>query len=425
MNDHLRCANCSLEYPIYEQRYRCVCGGTLDVQRDLDTITLTTDILDQRRNSSDPLDRSGVWRFRELILPLEDRALRSAVVSRGEGNTHLYDASTIGASLGLDRLWLKHEGENPTGSFKDRGMTAGITMARHFGMNQVACASTGNTSASMASYAARSGMGAVVFIPEGKIAYGKLSQALAYGAKTIQINGDFDDAMALVQDVCAEEGIYLLNSVNPFRIEGQKAIGYEIMQDLNWVVPDWIVLPGGNLGNNTAIAKGLMELHELGLIDSLPRMAVVQAAGANPLYRAWSTGTDVTPISAETIASAIKIGSPVSWRKSMRGLRALDGVVTEVDDNQIMDAKAWLDASGIGAEPASCATLAGLKRLIDEGVIARGSTVAGVLTGHLLKDPDVVVGYHTGSLEGIEIHRANAPIQAPADLQAIRDILRG
>ena len=288
-------------------------------------------------------------------------------------------------------------------------MTAGITMARHFGMKQVACASTGNTSASMASYAARAGMGAVVFIPEGKIAYGKLSQALAYGAKTIQINGDFDDAMALVQDVCAEEGIYLLNSVNPFRIEGQKAIGYEILQDLNWEVPDWIILPGGNLGNNTAIAKGLLELHALGLIDALPRMAVVQAAGANPLYRAWSTGTDVRPISADTIASAIKIGSPVSWRKSMRGLRALDGVVTEVDDNQIMDAKAWVDAAGIGAEPASCATLAGLKRLIDEGVIARGSTVAGVLTGHLLKDPDVVVGYHTGSLDGIEIHRANAP----------------
>jgi len=263
-----------------------------------------------------------------------------------------------------------------------------------------------------------------VFIPEGKIAYGKLSQALAYGAKTIQINGDFDDAMALVQDVCAQEGIYLLNSVNPFRIEGQKAIGFEIMQDLNWVVPDWIVLPGGNLGNNTAIAKGLIELKELGLIASLPRMAVVQAAGANPLYRAWSTGTDVTPISADTIASAIKIGSPVSWRKSMRGLRALDGVVTEVDDNEIMDAKAWVDAAGIGAEPASCATLAGLKRLMEEGTIARGSAVAGVLTGHLLKDPDVVVGYHTGSLDGIEILRANAPIQAPADLQAIREILR-
>jgi threonine synthase len=303
-------------------------------------------------------------------------------------------------------------------------MTAGISMARHLGMTRVACASTGNTSASMASYAARAAMGAVVFIPEGKIAYGKLSQALAYGAKTIQIQGDFDDAMALVQELCDAEGIYLLNSVNPFRIEGQKAIGFEILQDLGWRVPDWIVLPGGNLGNNTAIAKGLLELHSAGLIDTLPRMAVVQAQGANPLYTAWTQGTDVNPIKADTIASAIKIGAPVSWRKSMRGLRALDGVVTEVDDNQIMDAKAVVDAAGIGAEPASCATVAGLRRLVDEGVIRPEETVVGVLTGHLLKDPDAVVGYHSGSLDGIHALRANAPIQAPADVGAIRALLR-
>ena len=424
MNHRLQCAKCGHSFPVFEQRYRCECRGTLDVVHDHSTLSLTTQILDARRNSSDPLDRSGVWRFRELILPLSDAELRTSVVSRGEGNTHLYDASTMAEAVGVARLHLKHEGENPTGSFKDRGMTAGITMARHFGMRQVACASTGNTSASMASYAARCGMGAVVFIPEGNIAYGKLSQALAYGAKTIQINGDFDDAMALVQDLCASEGIYLLNSVNPFRIEGQKAIGFELMQDLNWNPPDWIVLPGGNLGNNTAIAKGLQEIHALGLIDRLPRIAVVQAAGANPLYQAWVRNTDVEPITASTIATAIKIGAPVSWRKSVRGLKALDGVVTEVDDNQIMDAKALVDASGIGAEPASCATIAGLKRLVAEGIIDRDSRVVGVLTGHLLKDPDVVVGYHTGALDGIETPHANAPVQAPANVDAIRQILR-
>jgi len=424
MNHSLQCAKCGESYPVFDQRYRCNCGGTLDVVHDHSALSLTTEILDARRNSNDPIDRSGVWRFRELILPLSDAELRKAVVTRGEGNTHLYDAPTMATSIGVAQLHLKHEGENPTGSFKDRGMTAGITMARHFGMKQVACASTGNTSASMASYAARCGMGAVVFIPEGNIAYGKLSQALAYGAKTIQINGDFDDAMALVQDLCASEGIYLLNSVNPFRIEGQKAIGFEIMQDLNWNPPDWIVLPGGNLGNNTAIAKGLQEIHALGLIERLPRIAVVQAAGANPLYRAWTQDRDVEPITAATIATAIKIGAPVSWRKSVRGLRALDGVVTEVNDNEIMDAKALVDASGIGAEPASCATLAGLKRLVHEGVIDRDARVVGVLTGHLLKDPDVVVGYHTGSLDGIDTHRANAPVQAPADVDAIREILR-
>ena len=424
MNAYLQCAKCDRRYPVLEQRYRCDCQGTLDVHHDLTQFKLTTKDLDARRNSSDPLNRSGVWRFRELILPLTSDEMRNAVVTRGEGNTHLYDAPSIGRAVGVSNLWLKHEGENPTGSFKDRGMTAGISMARHLGMRKVACASTGNTSASMASYAARAGMGAVVFIPEGKIAYGKLSQALAYGAKTIQIDGDFDDAMALVQDLCAEEGIYLLNSVNPFRIEGQKAIGFEIVQDLEWQVPDWIVMPGGNLGNNTAIAKGLLELHTAGLIKKLPRMAVVQAAGANPLYRAWSTGSDVVPMSADTIATAIKIGAPVSWRKSMRGLRALDGVVTEVDDHQIMDAKAIVDASGIGAEPASCATVAGLKRLVQEGVIPANATVAGVLTGHLLKDPDVVVGYHTSSLDGFDSPRANAPVQAPAGVDAIRALLR-
>ena len=276
----------------------------------------------------------------------------------------------------------------------------------------------------MASYAARCGMGAVVFIPEGKIAYGKLSQALAYGARTIQIDGDFDDAMSLVQDLCAQEGIYLLNSVNPFRIEGQKAIGFEIIQDLSWQVPDWIVLPGGNLGNNTAIAKGMLELYERGLIDRLPRMAVIQAAGANPLYAAWSSGNAVAPMTADTIATAIKIGAPVSWRKSLRGIRALDGVVTQVSDNEIMDAKAQVDASGIGAEPASCATVAGLKRLLKEGVISKDETIVGVLTGNLLKDPDVVVGYHTSALDGIDSARANAPAKAPADVDAIRKLIQ-
>jgi len=355
---------------------------------------------------------------------LGDEKLQEIAAARGEGSTNLYNASEIGREVGVENLWLKHEGENPTGSFKDRGMTVGITVAKLLEMKAVACASTGNTSASMASYAAISGMDGLIFIPEGKIAFGKLSQALAYGAKTIQIEGDFDDAMALVQEVCDSEGIYLLNSINPFRIEGQKAIGMEIMQDLDWQVPDWIVLPGGNLGNNTAIAKGLLELRELGIIDQLPRIAVVQAAGANPLYTAWSEGTEIQPVKAETIATAIKIGNPVSWRKSMRGITALDGIVTEVTDDQIMDAKAIVDAAGIGAEPASCATVAGIRRLVQEGVIDPQQRVVGMLTGNLLKDPDIVVNYHMGELDGIESQRANAPISAPADIDEIRRIIR-
>jgi threonine synthase len=420
----LQCAACAVRYPGLDPRYRCDCGGTLDVVHDLSAVRVDAATFDARRASRNPLDRSGVWRFRELILPLGEDTLNECIVTRGEGNTQLYEASGIGRAIGVSRLQLKHEGENPTGSFKDRGMTAAISVAKHMGLKRVACASTGNTSASMASFAAIAGMQGVVFIPDGKIAYGKLCQALAYGAHTIQITGDFDDAMRLVQAVCAAEGIYLVNSVNPFRIEGQKAIGFEIMQDRAWRSPDWIVLPGGNLGNNTAIAKGLLELHSLGIIDRLPRMAVIQAAGANPLYTAWTTGAPIQPVVADTIASAIKIGAPVSWRKSLRGIAALDGVVTEVSDQEIMDAKALVDGAGIGAEPASCATVAGIRRLVAEGIIAPDAEVVGVLTGHLLKDPDAAVGYHTSKLEGIASNLANAPAKAPAELDAIRALLR-
>jgi threonine synthase len=275
----------------------------------------------------------------------------------------------------------------------------------------------------MAAYAAQAGMQGIVFIPDGKIAYGKLSQALAYGARTLQIEGDFDDAMTLVQEVCDAEGIYLVNSINPFRIEGQKAIGFEILQDLGWVVPDWIVLPGGNLGNNSALAKGMQELYALGLIDRLPRIAVIQAAGANPLYTAWTTGNDVVPVRADTLASAIKIGAPVSWRKSLRGLAACNGVVAQATDQDILDAQAQVDAAGIGAEPASCATVAGIKMLVEQGVIAPDAHVVGILTGHLLKDPDIVVGYHQGTLKDFDLTYANAPTRISSTLAAVQAAL--
>jgi threonine synthase len=303
-------------------------------------------------------------------------------------------------------------------------MTAGVTMARALGMTHVACASTGNTSASMAAYAAMAGMKALVFIPDGHIAYGKLSQALAYGAKTVQIAGDFDDAMRLVEEVCASEGIYLLNSVNPFRIEGQKAIGFELLQDLNWQVPDWIVLPGGNLGNSSAISKGLMELLELGLIDRLPKMAVIQATGANPFFTAFTEGAELRPVVADTLATAIKIGNPISWRKSLRGVVASEGLVAQVDDQQIMDAKAVVDRAGIGAEPASCATVAGMCWLAAQGIIKPGEFVTGILTGHLLKDPDAVVNYHKDELEGIVPTYPNRPIRTSSDLNAILEAIR-
>jgi threonine synthase len=418
------CVDCGAPYGGLDVRYRCGCGGTLDVRHDLDALRgrALFDEWDARRASRHRADRSGVWRFRELVLPLG----ADEVVAKPEGNTNLYDAPAVAAWVGLRALQLKHEGENPSGSFKDRGMTAGVSMARRLGMRRVACASTGNTSASMAAYGAAAGLTSYVFIPDGAIAYGKLSQALAYGARTIQIAGDFDDAMRLVEEVCASEGIYLLNSVNPFRIEGQKAIAFELLQDRAWRVPDWLVLPGGNLGNNTALAKGLLELRELGLLTKLPRMAIIQAEGANPLYTAWRSGTDLVAVPrAQTIATAIKIGNPVSWRKSLRGLRALGGVVEQVSDQEILDAKARVDAAGIGAEPASCATVAGLRKLVAAGTIRPDEDVVGVLTGHLLKDPDAVVGYHRGTLDGIRSTYANAPRKTPATLAAVLAAVRG
>lgn len=416
----LKCVICDARYAGMDVRYRCDCGGTLDVDHTHDLPDDYLNIVDARRNSNDPINRSGVWRFRELVLPLGP----DNIVTKPEGNTNLYESQRLSDWIGVGSVRLKHEGENPTASFKDRGMTAAISVAKALGMTSVACASTGNTSASMASYAAQAGMDGVVFIPAGKIAYGKLSQALAYGAKTIQIDGDFDAAMSLVQEVCAEEGIYLVNSVNPFRIEGQKAIGIELLQDLGWQVPDWIVLPGGNLGNNSALYKGLTELKELGLIDKLPRIAVIQAEGANPLYTAFSDGGDVRSMSANTLATAIQIGNPVSWRKSMRGVKATNGVVTQVSDQQILDAKAQVDRSGIGAEPASCATVAGLKRLVEEGVIGRDETVCGVLTGHVLKDPGIVVDYHRCQLDGIESTYPNQARSADATLESVLAAIR-
>lgn len=411
----LRCVDCGGEYPPLEVRYRCDCGGTLDVIHDAPQKSLTLDTFAQRRLSREPADRSGVWRYRELILPLSP----GEIVTRGEGNTNLYTSPRLDAYCGVEGLTLKHEGENPTGSFKDRGMTVAMSAAKLVGARAVACASTGNTSASLASYAAVAGLPAFVFIPGGHIAYGKLSQALAYGATTLQMEGGFDDTMRLVQEVCAESNIYLVNSINPFRIEGQKAIGIELLDQLGWEVPDWLVLPGGNLGNSSAIAKGLIELRDLGLIDRLPRLAVVQAHGANPLYTAFTTGQPIAPVDADTIATAIRIGAPVSWAKCLRGIAACRGLVTEVDDTQILDAKAHVDAAGIGAEPASCATVAGTKRLVAEGVIKAGERVCGLLTGHLLKDPDVVVSYHTRKLEGIECAHANAPQPVEPTLESV------
>ncbi|SRR5581483_2054100 len=406
----LRCMECGNTHQLDDPVYVCgKCGGLLDVEHDLDTLrpTISRALFDSRLGSLDAPYSSGVWRYKELVFPEADE---SAIVTRGEGNTTLYRApAKLAAWVGSERLALKHEGENPTGSFKDRGMTGGVTHAVMVEASGVVCASTGNTSASMASYAALAGLRGLVFFPYGNIAMGKLAQSVAYGAISVQVKGDFDASLALVRQACREFGIYLLNSVNPFRLEGQKTIVFEILQQRRWKVPDWIVLPGGNLGNVSAFGKGLKELLDLGLIDRMPRIAVIQAAGAAPFYQSYREGfAERHTVKANTIATAIKIGNPASYIKARRTLQWTDGIVEIVTDQEIIDAKAQVDKSGIGCEPASAASVAGIKKLIASGVIKPADDVVGILTGHVLKDPGIVIDYHQGTLDGLQSTYANA-----------------
>ncbi len=390
----LQCVECNAIYNIDEIRFSCTCGHLLDVVHDLGLLKpmVSREMFDDRLGTVDAPMSSGVWRFRELIMPeVED----GAIVTKSEGNTRLYRNRKISKWTGLEKLYLKHEGENPTGSFKDRGMTVAVTKAKILDRRAVVCASTGNTSASLASYASEGELVGIVLIPHGDVAFGKVAQALAYGAKTLMVRGDFDDCMRLIQEAEVSLKAYPLNSINPFRLEGQKTIMWETLQQLHWEVPDWIVLPGGNLGNTSAFGKAFYEAKELGLIDRMPRFAVIQAAGANPFYSAFKRNFDsLKTVKAATIATAIKIGNPVNYEKAIRTLRWTDGISEQVTDEEILDAKAIVDASGIGAEPASCATVAGVQKLVANGVIKKSETVVGLLTGHVLKDPDAIAKYH-------------------------------
>ena len=399
-----------------------VCGSLLDVVYDWNRLRPPTslDFFESKWSRRyDPLALSGVWRFHEL-LPF---APREQVVTIGEGQTLLQPSSGVARYVGLDPrgLYLQYEGLNPSGSFKDNGMSAAFTHAHAIGAKRAACASTGNTSASLALYCSVTKlMKAVIFIGSGRISYGKLSQALDYGALTMQIAGDFDDAMARVKEVSSQLGIYLVNSVNPFRLEGQKTIMFRVLEALRWQVPDWIVVPGGNLGNSSAFGKAFAELREIGLIDRVPRLAVINAAGANTLYELyerrglrWNGGRpdqsitaayydelDATQKRASTIASAIGINRPVNLDKCLRALDVCGpGVVREVTDQEILDAKAQVGAGGLGCEPASAASVAGTKLLVSEGVIGPEERVVCILTGHQLKDPTATVAYHTTDQE--------------------------
>ena len=394
MNERLLCGNCARTFATSEIRYECDCGGLLSVERE--RITAGPREFDARRATRKGLDRSGVWRFREGLLDTD------TVVSHPEGDTRLYER------LGV---LFKHEGENPTGSFKDRGMTVAVTQAMRLGARAVACASTGNTSASLAAYAAQAGLQAIVFIPAGKVSSGKLAQTLAYGATCLAVRGDFDDAMRLVREASTRLGIYLVNSINPFRIEGQKTIAWELLQDLEWNAPDWIVLPAGNLGNTSAFGKALREAFDAGWILRMPRLAAIQASGANPFYRSFRERfASRHRIAAETVATAIRIGDPVSHDRAVAAINATSGVVEEVSDQELMLAKREIDAAGIGCEPASATTWAGVKKLRDSGAMRDDQTIVCILTGHMLKDSDALMKSAAGRT--IEIDPTVSAVEA-------------
>ncbi len=423
--------SCRAHYAITEVLYNCPkCGGLIEAVYSGDAADPKDlkKVFRERRMDNAPINQSGVWRYRELFPFLDDY---KHVVTLREGNTPLLNAPIAARYAGMDALVFKHQGFNPTGSFKDNGMTAGAAQAQRLGMKRVACVSTGNTSASMAAYAAAAGMKAYIFLPNGKIAFAKLSQALEYGAKTLQVDANFDEILALVRVLADKLGIYLLNSMNPFRVEGQKTIMFEMLDQRDWKVPDWVVLPGGNLGNVSAFGKGLREAKAAGLIDKLPRLAVIQAEQSAPFEAFWKSGaTGEFPAvrKPETLATAIRIGDPVSWPKALHEIRTSNGTVEKVTEQEIADAKAQIGLCGIGCEPASAATLAGIKKLIGQGLIDRGADVVAVLTGNVMKDPDYIYKYHTDQLEapdGSKIRSTfgNQAVVVPNDIEKIADLL--
>jgi len=420
---------CRERFPIDEAIYNCpACGGLLEVVFTEDRMAAEEwkRTWRERRTSNRMLDQSGVWRYREL-LPFDGH--HHQAVSLREGNTPLLDAPRAARYAGLDHLTFKHQGFNPTGSFKDNGMTCGVTQAIRLDRQRVACVSTGNTSASMAAYASAAGLDSIVFIPHGNISYGKLAQALEYGARTFQVEANFDQILALVRVLADRLGIYLLNSINPFRIEGQKSIIFEMLDQRDWNPPDWIVLPGGNLGNTSAFGKALRELCQFGLIHKLPRLAVIQAEGAAPFYHFMQKRDEFRSVpEPRTLATAIRIGDPVSWPKALHEVTVTNGVVEQVSEQEIADAKAIVGQCGIGCEPASAATLAGIQKLTSTGVIRADDDVVAVLTGNVLKDPDYIYRYHTGQLKdpdgnAIEARFGNSPVVVPNDAEAIAKML--
>ncbi|MGQ0649326.1 MAG: threonine synthase [Gemmatimonadaceae bacterium] len=418
-----RCVHCGRVLPDDSPATSCPdCGGLLEIMHPPPPVrggALASGFSRPDGPLGESWTHSGVWRFRSVVHPTAEH-----VVTWPEGNTPLIGRDAVSRFAGCDGLLLKHEGMNPTGSFKDRGMTVATTQAKRLGASAVACASTGNTSASLAAYAALAGIPALVFVPAGQIALGKLTQTLAYGARTLLVDGDFDTCLTLARQAADRLGVSLLNSINPWRLEGQKTIVLELLLQLAWDAPDWIALPAGNLGNTAAFGKALREAWDWGLISRMPRLLLVQAAGAAPFYASFAESfARRYRVKADTRATAIKIGDPASHDRGVAAVQLTNGVVAKVSDEEIMDAKAVIDAAGVGCEPASAASVAGVRQLTLKGEIEAHHRVVAILTGHLLKDPGTIQWYHQEQVPQPE--RSNRPIEIAAELSAVERVLKG
>jgi len=425
-----RCiAGCHGDHPLDEPIYRCpVCGDLLEVSHDLDALRSRSaadwmKLFDDRYKRTTWPYGSAVWGKKEWVAP---HVRDEMVVSMDEGGTNLFWAERFGHELGLDDLWVKQCGNSHTGSFKDLGMTVLISVVRQMiaqgkKVRAVACASTGDTSASLAAYAAAAGIKSIVLLPRGRVSVAQLVQPLSSGALVLALDTDFDGCMKIVQRLAAEAGVYLANSMNSLRLEGQKTVSIEIVQQFDWEVPDWIIIPGGNLGNVSALGAGFEMMEELGLIQKRPRIAVAQAQAANPLYLAWQNNWEFHPVQARpTLASAIQIGNPVSVKKAIRTLRKFDGIVEQASESELADAAARADRTGMYNCPHTGVALAVLIKLVEKKIIGRSQRVVVISTASGLKFTEFKVRYHERALPGIEAPYANRPVELPDDYDAVR-----
>lgn len=437
---YLQCMDCKRQYDINEVLFRCpVCNGLLDVVHDIQLLKKYSanywkELFDERSSmngrSKNYLNSSGIWSKKEWVLPeIENHN----IVSLGEGYTPLVPLTRYAKELNLEEVWVKQCGISHTGSFKDLGMTVLVSHVKHLiekgrNIKAISCASTGDTSAALASYASYAGIPVIIFLPKDKVSLAQLIQPIANGALVLSLETDFDGCMEIVQEITKdkEAGIYLANSMNPLRIQGQKTVGIEVIQQLGWIVPDWFIIPGGNLGNVSALVEGFVMLKELGIIEKLPRVAVSQSQNANPFYRSYIKNfSSYEPVKAQaTLATAIQIGNPVSYKRALRAINLVNGVVEDASEEELANIAGYIDRFGMFLDPHTAVAFTTLKKLRNKDIIQKNESVVIISTAHGLKFTEFKVQYHKNELKGIHSDYKNEPIILPPDINKIKEVIK-